>query len=170
MSTNKKLGKIAAAAALSLAFAAQAPLASAATATGTLAVSAVVTNLCVIVTTPVLFLNYTLVQNDVAGTIAVTCTLGVASYNIGLGAGNGTGATTSARKMTSLTTATPLNYELYRDSGRTQNWGNNAGVDTLDVTSPALIATYNVYGRIPAGQGTVAVGAYVDSVQVTLNY
>lgn len=168
MTATTQLGKIAAAATLCALFAA--PQAQAATAPGTLAVTAVVLNVCIVATTPVVFANYTLLQSDVSGLITVTCTGAPASYNIGLGAGAAPGATTSTRKMTSLTTATLLDYGLFRDAARSQNWGSTIGTDTLDVTAPGLIGVFTVYGRLPANQNSVAAGAYLDTVAVTVTY
>lgn len=168
MNATTKLGKIAAAISLCALFAA--PQAQAATAPGTLGVTAIVLNVCVVATTPVVFANYTLLQTDVTGLITVTCTGAPASYTIGLGAGNAAGATTATRKMTSLTTATLLSYGLFRDAARTQNWGENINTDTLDVTGPGAIGLYTVYGRLPPNQNSVAAGAYLDTVAVTVNY
>ena len=54
--------------------------------------------------------------------MTVTCT-NTTTFNIGLNAGTATGATVTTRKMTGPASAT-LNYKLFRDSARTQNWGN----------------------------------------------
>jgi spore coat protein U-like protein len=67
-----------------------------------------------------------------------------------------------------------MNYNLYRDSGRSQVWGQSAGVDTGTVTITNISnfgsksGTFVVYGRIPAQQN-VAAGAYSDSVQLTIS-
>jgi spore coat protein U-like protein len=67
-----------------------------------------------------------------------------------------------------------MNYNLYRDSGRSQVWGQSLGVDTGTVTITNIsngsfkTGTIVVYGRIPAQQ-SVATGAYSDSVQLTIS-
>lgn len=100
-------------------------------------------------------------------TIGVQCT-NTTPYNIGLNAGAGTGATVTNRHMTSGTGA-QVNYQLFRDSGRTLNWGNTAPTDTLSGTGNGAVQTVTVYGRVPA-QTTPAAGTYADTVQVTVTY
>lgn len=148
-----------------------APVSSAATATTTLAVTTVVLQTCIAAATPVVFGNYTLGALDTTGVITVTCTPDVLTYNVALDAGAGAGASTSARKLT--LGADTLNYFLYRDSARTQNWGSVSGTDTVASTAATTdlgtIKTFTVYGRLPASQAGV-IGAYSDLVQVTVNY
>lgn len=74
------------------------------------------------------FGNYTGTQLDGTTSIKVNCTNGKI-YNIGLSAGTGTGATVTSRKM--MNGSNTLAYALYRDSGRTQNWGETIGTDTF---------------------------------------
>jgi spore coat protein U-like protein len=62
-----------------------------------------------------------------------------------------------------------LNYELFRDSARTLNWGNTIGTDTVAGTGNGLAQTLTVYGRI-LGSQLVAPGAYTDTVTATLTY
>src|SRR4051812_6590950 len=52
------------------------------------------------------------------------------SYNVGLNAGNGSGATVTNRMMSGSSGAT-LPYTLYRDAARTSNWGQTSGTDTV---------------------------------------
>jgi spore coat protein U-like protein len=66
-----------------------------------------------------------------------------------------------------------VEYELYRDSGRTQRWGDDlaGGTDVVSgsgvgQTSPTVIP---VYGRVPS-QPVGAAGSYSDTVTVTLEY
>lgn len=148
-----------------------APVSSAATAQTTLAVAAVVVQTCIAAATPIVFGDYALLALDNTGVITVTCTPDVLTYNVALGAGTGTGATTSARKMTYLTNT--LNYALFRNSARTQNWGSTPGTDTVAssaaTTDLGTIKTFTVYGRLLGAQA-VGIGAYADLVQVTVNY
>ena len=148
------------------------PSALAATATGSLNVSATVLSTCVVSATPVVFGNYTTSQVDTTGTITVTCTLDVSTYNVALGAGTGTGATTSDRKLTSAATNT-LNYALFRDTGRTMNWGEAPGVDTVASTAntsgSGAVKTFTAYGRLAANQ-TSAADNYQDNVVITVNF
>ena len=104
---------------------------------------------------------------DMAGSISVQCTDGE-DYDIGLGAGNGAGASITDRKMTGPGSAT-IDYSLFRDSGRTQNWGDIASGDIVSGTGDGADQVISVYGRVPA-QTTPAAGSYSDTVLVTVSY
>jgi len=109
----------------------------------------------------------TLASNvDSTSSISVLCS-NTTPYNIGLNAGNGTGATVSNRMMT-LSGAT-VNYALYSNSGRTSNWGNTVGTDTVGGTGSGSTQTLTVYGRVPV-QSTPASGTYGDIIVVTVTY
>lgn len=141
----------------------------AATATDTMTVTATVQSGCVLTASPLAFGIYnptSATSLDATTTVLVTCTLGT-PYNVGMGAGAGTGATTAVRKLTS--SGNTLNYALYQNAGRTTNWGNTVGTDTLSATAGLLPNAITVYGRIPSGQNTLA-GVYTDSVTVTVTY
>jgi spore coat protein U-like protein len=91
-----------------------------------------------------------------------------ATLQIGTSAGSGLIATRSMRSGANV-----MNYNLYRDSGRTQVWGQTSGVDTssISITVPnnnSASGTLVIYGRIPALQN-VPVGPYSDSVQITIS-
>jgi len=62
-----------------------------------------------------------------------------------------------------------LAYELYRDVGRRQRWGNTLNVDTLTGSGTAATQTLTVYGRVPP-QAPVAAGAYSDKITVTVTF
>lgn len=106
-------------------------------------------------------------NTDITTTIGVTCSNGTA-YNVGLGAGTATAATVTTRKMTGGTNL--LNYSLFRDSARSLNWGSTVATDTLADTGTGAAKTHTVYGRIPSGQETAALGAYADTITVTVTY
>ncbi|WP_395390966.1 spore coat U domain-containing protein [Novosphingobium sp. BL-8A] len=144
--------------------------AQAATTTTTMAVTATVQPSCTVSATALAFGNYNPLSAtplDGTSTITVNCTTG-STYTVGLNAGATSGATVTTRQM--LLSSNALNYTLYRDSGRTNNWGNTPGTDTpalaTATTSPASIT---VYGRIPALQNVPA-GSYADTVTVSVNY
>jgi len=112
---------------------------------------------------------------DSTTSIGVQCTRvgGAADVTVTLQVGpSATSGTTAARQMASG--ANRMNYNLYRDSGRTQVWGQSSGVDTgtITITNISNFATkggtFVIYGRIPALQN-VAAGAYGDSVQLTIS-
>lgn len=122
---------------------------------------------CTTVGSSMAFGAYTQATVNQTAAITVLCTNGT-SYSIGLDAGVGTGSTTSSRKLTGSSGGT-LNYSLYRDSGRTNNWGSTIGTDTQTGTGSGQIQTLTVYGQIQAG-GTPLAGTYTDTVTVTLTY
>jgi spore coat protein U-like protein len=70
--------------------------------------------------------------------------------------------------MTSPASGT-LNYKLFRDSARTQNWGNTVGTDTLISQGNGSALQYSVFGQVPAGQ-TVNPGVYSDTIIATITY
>lgn len=135
--------------------------------TAPLAVSATVTGTCNVTTSAVAFGNVDVTSGsnvDATGGISVTCTNGTA-WAAAAGAGNGTGATVTARKMMSGTDL--LNYALFTDSGRTTNFG---GANTISGTGTGSAQASTVYGRVASGQTTVPSGSYADSVTISLTY
>lgn len=152
-------------------------VASAATATANFDVTITVNPLCDVSTvapTNLAFASPTSFTADIdqTSTITVRCTSGL-PYNVGINAGAGTGSTVTTRKMTGLTTTSAtIGYNLYRDSGRTQNWGNTPGTDTLAQTANGNAQALTVYGRVPAASLTPApiAQSYKDTVSVTVTY
>jgi spore coat protein U-like protein len=143
--------------------------AKAATATGSFNVQVTIAATCVV--TSATNLNFgtqgVLAANvDQTNTITVTCT-NTTPYNIGLDKGlNGSSVTT--RQMKSGGGAL-INYALYSDSGRTTNWGNTVGTDTVAATGNGSGQAYTVYGRIPP-QTTPAPAVYTDTITITVTY
>ena len=79
----------------------------------------------------------------------------------------GANGTTTARKLANGSGGL-LNYGIFRDSARTQNFGQ--GSDSRLITLAAAgSGNVSVYGRIPAGQA-VAAGTYADTVVITLDF
>lgn len=139
------------------------------TVTTTMAVSATVTKVCAVSATPLNFNNYNASSGsptDSTATLTVTCNSGT-TYDVGLDAGGGSGATTTTRKLT--LSSNTIDYQLFRDFGRSQNWGNAVGSDTLAGTGSGSAANHIVYGRIATGQ-FVPEGTYGDTVTVTVTY
>jgi spore coat protein U-like protein len=151
--------------------AATAPSAFAGSATANLAVSASVVVNCTITTSPLAFGNYDPVvahastNLDADGIVTVACTKGSI---VTIGLDTGANASGSTRRMKSGTNY--LTYEVYKDTGRTQAWGNS-GAD-LYTTSPAASKNprdFTAAGRVPANQDIPA-GAYTDTVVATVNF
>lgn len=124
---------------------------------------------------------------DVTGTITVSCSalLGLlssvsGSIHIGEGSGSGDGI---ARQMTSATTGTMLDYQLYKDTARSvvlggDYWGHG---ETIDISAFAVIiigsgsANIPFYGRVFGAQSNVEPGSYQSSfnrnpIDVRVNY
>lgn len=111
---------------------------------------------------------------DTATTVTASCARNggppnpAVTLQVGPSATSGLVATRQMRSGTSL-----MNYNLYRDAGRTAVWGQTAGVDAMTITlngipnNGAKDASFVIYGRIPALQN-VAKGAYSDSVTITV--
>lgn len=142
-------------------------VAVATTVTSSVAVSANVASSCNVTVSPLGFGVYVSTA-DLLGitTISITCT-NTTPYNIGLNAGLSTGATVTTRKMTNGSNT--LSYSLYKNSGRTTNWGNTVGTDTVSGVGNGTAQTITIYGKIPMSQN-VAPGAYTDTVQLTVTF
>lgn len=110
---------------------------------------------------------------DTNGTISVTCSGAAgdrAAYAITITAGLGS---FSARRM--VAGGDSLTYNLYKDSGCTQVWGDGTAStstvsDSVTLTSSSLTTHYVVYSRIAGGQRTARVHAYSDTLLVTVVY
>jgi spore coat protein U-like protein len=136
--------------------------------TASFAVSAFNTTTCSVSAATVNFGSSGVIQSalDATGNIAVTCT-NSAPYTISLDGGNAVASDPTQRQM-ALASET-ITYGLYRNAGRSQPWGDSAGVNTASGTGTGLTQNYPVYGRVPA-QTTPSPGTYTDTVVVTLNY
>lgn len=145
-----------------------APLSMAAQVTIPFTVSATVMRGCAVSATDLVFGNYPATAAPptvlATSTINVTCELGD-TYTIGLS--DGANATGTQRRM--LRIAPPvayLNYNLFRDAGLTQAWGDT-GPTRLAGVGTGFVQAHTVYGQLPGGQ-IVPVGAYIDTVTVTV--
>lgn len=116
---------------------------------------------CSLATPPNMILGpYTGAQTDSGSTnLTVTCSSGSSNYTVSLSGGSS--GVTTARTMKSGTVT--LNYGLFRDSARSQNWGNVAGTDTYSGSGATPSVSIPIYPRIPAGQ-KVPPGTYTDTV------
>lgn len=136
----------------------------------TMAVTATNANSCAVVASPLVFGTINQISGTVTDTqtsVVVTCTPGVA-YNVGLD--NGAHPVAGVRQMQAVLGTAVIPYATFSDAARATPWGNAVGVDTVARTAGALPTTLTVYGRIPAGSGLVASGAYADLVTVTVTF
>lgn len=106
-------------------------------------------------------------NRDQTSSVRVRCPVGT-SWRLGLS--DGVNVSGGVRRMRSAA-GNYVRYELYRDAGRTQRWGNTLGTDTTNGTGmgEATAVTQSVYGRVPA-QTSRPSGSYTDTVTVTLTY
>jgi len=103
---------------------------------------------------------------DGQGNVEIRCTKG---YVPTVGLDLGLNASGSTRRM-SGSGSDYLAYELYKDASRSAVWGDSGADLFTPPSSPGASGTsYNVYGRVAAGQD-VAEGAYDDTVVVTVNF
>ena len=103
---------------------------------------------------------------DQTSTISVQCS-STTPFNIGLD--KGTNGTSVTNRLMKGATAATVQYSIYSDSGRTSNWGNTIGTDTVASTGTGSSQSFTVYGRI-APQTTPAPDVYTDTVTVTVTY
>ena len=112
---------------------------------------------------------------DISSSVVVHCirVLGTNNANVVLQVGpSTTSGTIATRQMRSG--ANRMDYNLYRDAGRSQIWGQTPGVDTVTLNTGNIgnngsaDVTFTIYGRIPALQNA-SVGAYSDNVQITVS-
>ncbi len=138
----------------------------AATATAPMAVTAIITNLCSVNTVALAFAELSLVGvTNSTGAVNVTCTIG-GTYTVSLD--SGLHATGSQRNLTSLLSNNVLSYNVYSDSARSIPW-LAASPNVVTGIGTGLPQPLIVYGQIPANQ-TIVVGAYLDTIQVTVTY
>jgi spore coat protein U-like protein len=145
----------------------------AASTTSTLGVSATAAAACTLTAAPVAFGTLsTSAATSATGSVTVNCTNGDA-LTIALDAG--TSASGSQRRL--VNAGNYLNYSLYQptaagtaESSPAVAWGDGTALgSTFGTTSTGAAQVFNVYGSVPSGQ-TLYVGAYTDTVTVTLSY
>ncbi|MDV4145676.1 spore coat U domain-containing protein [Shimia sp. FJ5] len=141
----------------------------AATSTGTLGVTAIVVDACIVAATPMAFIDIdgsAATNQTTPGVITVTCTSAKTGVTITLD--GGLNEDTGQRNMTSINTTTDLPYNIYTDSGHTAEVAVGGEIFNGDI--PAVIPEIiTVYGQIPSG----AYGAdllYGDTVTITVDY
>jgi spore coat protein U-like protein len=134
--------------------------------TAVLTITVILQTACAINASNLNFGAYTGAVVNATSALTVQCTSGTA-YNVGLDPGQTSGATVTTRQM--VNGSNKLNYTLYSDSGRTTNWGNTVGTDTVAGTGSGATQSLTVYGRITAGQSPPP-GSYTDTITATLTY
>jgi len=114
--------------------------------------------------------------NDSTGSYTLSCTRAAgdsSNMTYTLRADNGIHSAGNQNRVQFGAAANRYNYELYRNAGYTQVWGNTGATDingTL-VFGASLSATFTgpFYLRVPGSQPVDPAGSYTDTVTVTLN-
>ncbi|WMJ68503.1 spore coat U domain-containing protein [Stenotrophomonas sp. 24(2023)] len=106
---------------------------------------------------------------DRTATLTLTC-LRRTAYQISLDNGQNSLGTVRRMRTTINNSNYYLTYELYRDSNRSQRWGNTLNVDTYGNTGTGSAQQVTVYGRVSPVTGQPPAGTYTDRVQVTITY
>ena len=113
---------------------------------------------------------------DITGFVDVLCTRNGGPNDVTLTVSIGVSANTGQianRALKNTASAVLLNYNLYRDTARSQVWGAVPGIDTGSTTisnipnNSSRSARLNIYGRITALQNAT-VGNYADSLLITV--
>lgn len=129
---------------------------------------------CSVTANPIAFGNYngvTKAQITTTSTFTVTCT-GPGSFSYVISLSPGRSGTATARYLASGTNR--LNYQVYKDAGYSQVFGNGAG-GTYTFTGSATLGSGSasgsatLYSIIPAGQGPTP-GSYSDTLTLQVSY
>ena len=113
--------------------------------------------------------NLTSVHN-LSGSLSATCTT-AAPYSIAMNAGSTTGNTIAARKLSlNGAGAGVVSYQLYRDSGPVNVWGDGTGGSvTYSGSGSGSAQTIPFYVQVPS-QATPSPGTYKDTVTTTITF
>ena len=131
-------------------------------------VTATVQKSCIVVTNDLSFGVYvpTDPAKEASTTLTVTCT-NQTPYNVQLN--DGLNGTVANRKMKGGSGSDTLNYNLYRESARTNVWGKTNASDTVAGTGNGSGQVITVYGKIPAAQ-YVEPQLYSDTITATISF
>jgi spore coat protein U-like protein len=148
---------------------------SAATVTAIFPVHATVAPSCEVSTTGLEFGVWTHQSLAANGTIGMVCGRGV-EYHVSLSAGSHYGPETNLRQLAGPNPNLLLPYILYKDVGRTQEWGDRdfagsypQGTSVLGTgTSQPQMLT--VYGVAEGSTDRLPPGSYSDTVLVTVHF
>jgi spore coat protein U-like protein len=110
-----------------------------------------------------------------AGKINVTCQVTLVALLVQYTVKLSTGSSSSYASRTMRNGSVPLTYNVYRNAGRTQIWGDgtastffhDSGLILLAVGSTAT--DIDIWGKVDPGQDRDA-GSYSDSITVTVSF
>ncbi len=101
-------------------------------------------------------------------TIRCTGSGSLPSFTVGIGQ-SATSGSISGRQMAQTLGSGRLNYNIYKDGGYSNLWGDGtAGTTPLVVTTAGLNTSVPIYGKIDPGQDA-PVGNYNDTVVMSVN-
>jgi spore coat protein U-like protein len=139
-------------------------------------VTATIPPSCTIGTAAIAFAAYDPVNanatapDDQTGDIIIRCTKGASGITVGLGNGaNNTGA--QRRMVNSGDRTATIDYEVYKETGRTTVWGPGDGGSVRsgsDLNGTGTSVTVTMYGRIPPHQLQATAGTYNDTLVSTI--
>ena len=141
------------------------------TITNTFTVQAVINASCNVSATTLNFGTYDPASGTAltgSSTVNVFCTSGTA-YTAALSVGTGGGSFTT---RTVASGGNTLNYNLYRDSARSQVWGDGTGSTfTVSGTGSGVLTAnpLTVYGQMPTAQDGPP-GTYTSTITVTVTF
>ena len=145
--------------------------ARATTVTNTFTVQAVINASCNVAATTLNFGTYDPTSGTAlsgSSTVNVFCTSGT-PYTAALSVGTGGGSFTT---RTVASGGNTLNYNLYRDSARSQVWGDGTGSTfTVSGTGSGVLTAnpLTVYGQMPTAQDQPP-GTYTSTITVTVTF
>ena len=134
-----------------------------------LAAQAELASSCAVVADDLAFGVHSSLAAGITGTTALglTCTTNT-SYTVRLD-GGGSGDPGDRRMRRNGVGPQSIGYDLYQDSAHTQPWGDTPSTSLSGVGTGSPV-TLPVHGLVPGGQPAPAVGAYEDTVTVTVEY
>lgn len=135
--------------------------------TATFDASVLINPACTIGSTPLVFGTYTTgTTHNAASNLSVNCTRN-GPYSITLDGGS-VNNNVSARRMRLGPGPSTINYQLYRNSTRTQVWGNTVATQ-YSGTGNGNTQSIPVYGQV-LSQGIKPAGTYTDTITATITF
>lgn len=108
------------------------------------------------------------VSIDASTTLDVACT-NRGPFTVRFDRGAGPGASFDERRLSNGVDT--VNYALFADAARSQVLGDaDSGRVELTGLGDGEVQTFNVFGRVFAGQGAKSPGVYTDTVTATLGF
>jgi spore coat protein U-like protein len=111
-------------------------------------------------------------QVDAIGSITISCTGRGNTHNFVINATGGNTNSCTSRSMKRTAGTATLNYQVYRNSTRTNEWCDTTKALTFSFSfgfsGSTETVTIPVYGRIVATQNPSAAGPYTDTLSITV--